>query len=283
MQKRKRSPMSKHWCLTLNNPSDDDMPDLALFEYLVLGSEVGDEGTPHWQGYCVFRTRKQFTAVKKVWPRAHLEIRAGSPKQAMDYCKKGGKYKQWGVEPITNSQRMICKWQHSYNLAKKGKLDDIERPMLIRYYHSFKRIHQDNPEFIPHLKGTCGYWFHGPSGCGKSYTAWTKFPGLYDKSLNKWWDGYKGQDTILLDDVGPKQSSWLGYFLKRWADRYSFPAEQKGTTISIRPKRFIVTSQYTIDALFGTDPAECDAITRRFTNVEIRRHDPLWDDIFSEV
>ena len=40
---------------------------------------------------------------------------------------------------------------------------------------------------------------------------------LYVKSLNKWWDGYEGEEIVCIDDFeDPKRI--FGWYLKTWAD-----------------------------------------------------------------
>lgn len=273
-RKRKRAPTSKHWCLTLNNPTGDDVVDPDDFTYLVLGREKGETGTPHLQGYCVFKNRVGLARAKKYWPRAHLEIKSKNStyQECITYCQKGDDWQEWGTVPRTNKQIMEDRWELAYNFAKAGTLEEIEKSMLVRYYHAFKRIRQDNPARPARLKDVCGMWFLGPTGSGKSHRARALFPNLYDKPLNKWWDGYHGQHTILLDDVGKKQATWLGHFLKRWGDKFSFPAESKGTTHQIRPQRIVVTSQYTIAELFFDDPELIEALERRYTVTNVSRN-----------
>ncbi len=260
---------AKHWCYTINNPTEaDKSPDDEMMAYHVCGMETGEDGTPHYQGYMCFKNRQTMTALKKIMPRAHLEVMRGTPQEASDYCKKDGEFLEMGTLPASQCQAGGAKnkerWIDAYDKAKKGDLEEIPKDMLIRHYHAFKRIRQDNPTKLDSLPKTCGIWYHGPTGCGKSKTARETYPDYYDKPLNKWWDGYRDQPYVILDDVGPDQGQWIGTLMKRWTDHYPFPAEQKGTTVQIRPKNIIVTSQYTIEEVFHQDDKLQDALTRRF-------------------
>lgn len=93
----------KHWCFTLNNPAAGDDGGLWLppYEYAVLGNEVGESGTPHIQGYVVFKKKLRLTQIKKhsvQAGRAHWEVQSpySTPGQAADYCKKDGDFKEFG-------------------------------------------------------------------------------------------------------------------------------------------------------------------------------------------
>jgi len=44
------------------------------FEYLVIGFEVGDSGTPHIQGYIYFKNPRMLKGVRNLMPRAHLLV-----------------------------------------------------------------------------------------------------------------------------------------------------------------------------------------------------------------
>lgn len=113
-------------------------------------------------------------------------------------------------------------------------------------------------------------WIWGEPGVGKTRGVWEKYgcDGVYVKSLNKWWDGYEDREVVLLDDWDPSMKC-LAFLLKAWADRYPFRAETKGGSIMIRPKRIVVTSNYSIEQCF--DGPDVEAILRRFKVVHMSR------------
>ncbi len=271
---KKKYPQGKHWCLTINNPVNGDIPeDKDQFEYLIVGRETGEDGTKHLQVYVIFKWRKNRKGVSAVFPRAHIEYKQGPMEKASDYCKKDGDYDVYGTLPKTAGQvskeRMKKRWEDAYASAKAGNLEEIPKNMLVPYYHAWKRIQQDNPLPVEDLEKPCGIWLHGKTGAGKSHKARHDYGEFYDKPLNKWWDGYRGQETVILDDLDNETAKYIGPRLKRWADKYSFPAEQKGTTVQLRPKRIIVTSQYPLCALFQGHLG--DALNRRFEEIYIQK------------
>lgn len=94
------------------------------------------------------------------------------------------------------------------------------------------------------------------------------------KLPNKWWDGYKGEENVIIDDFDKKHDC-LGYHLKIWSDMYAFPAEIKGSTVRIRPKKIVVTSNYSLDAIWP-DVETLGALRRRF-------HVIHFTDVFAEM
>lgn len=87
---------TKYWTLTLNNYTAEE---IELFDnavskgdcvYTCYQREIGaDTGTPHLQGYAVFKVRKRLPGVKKTFGRRiHAVLSNGSPSSNRTYCQK---------------------------------------------------------------------------------------------------------------------------------------------------------------------------------------------------
>lgn len=110
------------YCFTINNPTDDETTVLtapfpseghAYLRCIVFQKEVGESGTPHFQGYVEFLVRTSIVKAKTYagFERAHLERRRGSALQAADYCRK---------EP-----RLAGPWEFGSFALKSGTRSDL--------------------------------------------------------------------------------------------------------------------------------------------------------------
>lgn len=263
---------SRAWCFTLNNYTEEEQEQVAVMSadttYMIIGRETGEQGTPHLQGYAYFANAKTLTRMKKYLSRAHFEIAKGSVEKNITYCSKEGDWTEVGERPMdqaTKGKRGREYWEEQLSLAKRGKVDQCDPKLQITHDQALARIaakHAAKPEELDIPDGH-NLWYYGPTGTGKSRKARSEHPELYDKSLNKWWCAYSGEKVVLLDDFG-KDQHVLGTYLKRWADRYPFPAEIKGGKMTIRPELIIVTSNYHPSEIW-TDPNIVGPIERRFS------------------
>lgn len=267
--------MSKHrnWVFTKNNylPEDEDSIQGIECRYLVYGREIAPTtGTAHLQGYIAFVNPRSLAGVRSLLPGCHLEPARGTPQQCKDYCIKEGNYFERGDIPASRfdaGEREKKRWDNALASAKKGAFEDIPSDIIIRYYSAINRIRTDFGVAPASAPGTTGIWIFGIAGCGKTRTVFETYPEAYPKALNKWWDGYKLEPVVLLDDIDPTHGLWAGHYLKKWADRYPFIGEIKGGSRKIRPLKFIVTSQYSIEDIFK-DKETQDALKRRFICIE---------------
>ena len=118
---------------TINNPTERDFQMAAEavgkrgISYICWGNEVGEQGTPHMQGY-LQSTQKQHSRLREAFNKApHFEMaRAasgpneleangtfGTPYTAIGYCMKGGDFVEFGVKTeikaVTKGQRSDIK------------------------------------------------------------------------------------------------------------------------------------------------------------------------------
>lgn len=266
---------SRNWCWTLNNPGPADLTTLNEFHsknprvYTIYGIEEGEQGTVHLQGYTHLPIAQRMSYIRSIIPRAHVEICKGTPAQNIAYCcKEDTDPMIFGAGNVPKTQQQTNKdnAKRLLELAKEGNFEKIEEEFPSQYIARYRTLHQiatDNMKPPPDLEGPCGLWIYGESGCGKTHMARTEYGSYYSKLCNKWWDGYQDQDCVILEDMDPNHSK-LAHHIKLWTDKWSFTAEIKGGTRSLRPKMVIITSQYTIQEVFGEEgPEAVAAISRR--------------------
>ena len=87
----------RRYCLTLNNPTEDEIEAVKVLESnnlkrAVFAHEVGDSGTPHLQGFIHMKNAMTYSAVKKMLSsnRYHIESAKGTDYEAWTYCLKDG-------------------------------------------------------------------------------------------------------------------------------------------------------------------------------------------------
>lgn len=112
-------------------------------------------------------------------------------------------------------------------------------------------------------------YYYGKTGTGKSREAYKDFNPDTHYILGRpqggtiWFDGYTGQETIIIDDFSHRDYS-LTYMLNL-LDRYAMPIQYKGGTTQMLAKNIIITSNYSPDTLYrGVDnPEHRNAFLRR--------------------
>ena len=265
---------SRDWCFTLNHPTEDDENEVYAFEqgligavkYLVVGREIGEQGTEHFQGFIQFENQRTLQSVRQLFnERAHWEVRRGTPRQAADYCKKERNFYEFGNMGLSREEHGKACLQERWELAKAGRFEELPPENIRTYEYIFAKNHA-----VEDRADLDNLWIFGPSGCGKSRYCRDHYPGHYNKPISKWWDGYSHQPVIVIDDIDPNhaEKSGIGFYLKIWGDHYAFNAEVKGGMLKVRPQTVIVTSQYHPRDVFR-DHETLSAIVRRFKVMQV--------------
>lgn len=280
MNNRRRQ--AKNWCWTLNNYTEEEEHQImsiaiapTTIKYMVFGREVGEQGTPHLQGFTMFTQHKTLATVKRlIGDRIHAEPAMGTPKQAADYCKKDGNFWEAGIPPDDDTGKN--QWAEIRALELAGNLEEIKE-RFTGTYHKYRKtieyevaLHQQFATFDGDLQQK-NFWFWGPPGVGKSQRVRELEEEVFTKNCNKWWDGYQGEPAVILEDLDPTRAEQLVQHLKVWADRYPFTAEIKGGAQRMDPKfKLYITSNYPPEACFRNE-VDLQAIRRRFQVVKFTR------------
>lgn len=135
--------MSKGWCFTLNNWSQDEKNHLSQLAaspdcgYIVFQQEVGEEnGTPHLQGYVNFTCRKRLGAVKKlVGNRAALFVAKGTAQQNRAYCSKSSTAVEGSLEEYGEIPEAVA--------GKRNDLEEFKEAVKAGQV-SLKRIREEH-------------------------------------------------------------------------------------------------------------------------------------------
>lgn len=302
-------PQSRRFAFTIQRPLDRDDENLARIEelwsvnrnnaqdtwlnywsYVVFGYEVAPStGKEHLQCFGVTKKKTTFQHkasgavglqkwfVQNGYAGTHFEDARASDEENLAYCKKGGNFFEWGelpkdLKPSDKKRKSEDDYSEALELATAGNIKHIPAKLLIKHYRALKDISREFREKPPALDGPCGIWVNGHAGFGKSNGTRRYIVGnqpYYAKNHSKWWDGYEFEDYVIFDDAHPDDAKSLLTDFKLWADAVPFQAEIKGAMVYVRPRHFIVTSQYRIEDIFP-GAKDFDAIDRRFKRIDLK-------------
>jgi len=252
-------------CFTQNNWTPESYAALQAYAkdqclYMILGKEkCPTTGTPHLQGFLYYENPRVYpnTKLRAISNGAHDELMRGSPRQASEYCKKEGDFWEFGECPAQGAR---ADWDAALAQLQdtKSVINVIDsQPHLIPCIRALERYKQISQKGIH--RDVKVIVLIGPPGCGKTRHAWDKYPDLYSKPDGNWFDGYDGQDTLLLDDY----YGHLPYAqLLKMCDRYPLLLPVKGGFIPATYTTIIITSN--TRPMFWY-PGSVDAFNRRIT------------------
>jgi len=264
----------------------------AFFEkekpyYMVMGDEICPKTKrPHFQGFIQFKSQRSIASTEKkvhyndpITGKSQRWIQVmrkdGTPVANETYCKKEGKWKEWGCPPTTNNQGARTDLYSMANDIMSGKIKSLLEvaeinPMAVyQYGKGFKNLFELQ---LAKRKRTVkteviAYW--GPSGTGKSYHA-LEAPGQEDVEIvfadAGFINGYSGEDRVCFEEFDPKMMS-RDTFL-RITDKHRCKVNLKGSHSNWCPKVIFFTSNSNPAYWYaGTNGRPDEAVYRRFDKI----------------
>lgn len=269
---------TRNVCFTLNNYSEEEEKDIQSLDcgYLVYGYEIGENGTPHLQGYIEFRGSKRWTTLKNLNKRIHWESRRGSSQQAINYCKKDGKYFEKG-EPSRQGERRDLEELKNDIIEEKTTVDEITINTP-NYYHLYGRTLNKIEDIALRKKyrnwmTTCD-WLYGKTGAGKSHKAFENYNPdthyVYPND-NGWWDGYSGQEIVIINEFrGQITYSELLDLIDKWPKTVK---RRNREPVPFLAKHIIITSSLRPEEVYFNlaENDRLEQLLRRITVAEVVR------------
>jgi len=270
---------AKRYCFTLNNPTPAEAEHITatlteeVCEYVIIGRETGEKGTPHFQGFVHLKDKKRFSQVKAmISDRAHVEQARGSNEHNRLYCSKDGDiYLERGIVGAGQGSRSDIASAVEV-LRSSGSLTEVAEKCptaFIRYHRGFSALRDQLRLVKPRFTKTKVTVLVGPPGCGKSKWA-AEESNLYSDAVNvfykargDWWDGYFQQEVVVIDDF----YGWIKYDdMLRLCDRYPLKVQIKGGFQEFNSSHIIITSNKHLHEWYTFNGFDPDALLRRVTS-----------------
>lgn len=260
----------RNWCFTSFKMDLEPGFNDKFMKYLVYGREIcPDTKREHWQGYVELKNGMTFSALKVAYGdnSVHLEPRISTAEKAANYCKKDGKFKEFG------------------KISKQGERNDLKAvddaiacgdnyvDISEKYGIQFMKYHKGIRE-----KLNCKYASEraqrdvevvvlvGPTGCGKTSYVYEEYSeSLFDmvctKGNSQWFDGYEDQKVLLLDEFTKECIDYA--FLLRLLDRYPMRLPVKGSHAYAAWNTVFITSNLLIPEWYSS--TDISPLLRRIT------------------
>ena len=260
-----RGAAAKRWCFTLNNPTEEEVGSVRAwkhseYHYAIVGKEVGEQGTPHLQGFIHLKKKVRLAALKKVLNRAHWEKARGSDEDNENYCSKDGDIILTIGMPVKGNRSDLA---GAVAAVKAGRgMSEIAREfseVYVKYGRGLRDlallVGQPQRDFKTEVIVVTG-----PSGVGKSRWANEQVGTKFYKMKGDWWDGYANEDIVIIDDF----YGWIPFCeLLRLTDRYPHKVPVKGSYVEFNSKKIIITSNTHPDTWYSEEKCYLQALFRR--------------------
>lgn len=141
----------QRWSFTLNNYTEEEIELINSFLkkciYGIYGKEVGEQGTPHLQGYFKLQNRRRLGGLKKekCFIRAHLEPSRKCDQANVNYCKKENDFTEFGQSQ--EIQNTLEKTAYEIACVRAEGEDETQiynyDSALVKYYRNIQCVTND--------------------------------------------------------------------------------------------------------------------------------------------
>lgn len=197
---------SRCWVFTSFDVSESFEETLAQLgsTQCVYGREVcPSSGREHFQGLLQFKNARKFSVLRKKLGSVHIEVAKWSLETNEKYCKKDGDFKEFGEKPKQGQRNdkstLVDLVQDGVSIVDMVRDGSIKNINQLKFANSLYTLLTPTARPRDKLKVI---WIIGPSGSGKTRYCVNNHPDAYVKTgSTKWFDGYSGQDVVIIDDI----------------------------------------------------------------------------------
>ena len=237
----------RNYVITVNHWTEKDytLALLSPYQYIIIGRERGENNTPHLQIYLELENAMSFHVLKrKFFPRAHIEPRRGTAKQAREYCTKEH-FHEYGEISLQGkrSDLLLAKDLLDSGISIREALESemITSMTTLAAYEKLQKyyvVHRPRPRVL---------WIYGPAGSGKTDKAYNICGADVFKSdliTEGWFDGYDRHKAVIIDDLEIDRADKKAFgLLLALLDKNPQKVNIKGSSASFVAETIVVTCQ----------------------------------------
>lgn len=298
-------PQSRKFILVINNYAEAGLTIQIVIviikekvnpQYFCVSEEVGESGTPHIHIAIYKPSPIRFSALKRLFPTAHIEKGYGSVKEMRDYVAKEGKWEgtdkaktsipgtffEFGDLPPEQEEN-LPKWAQVANALREGKTTTEiiglcpglgGQAMKIDQLREI--IRRDETPLTNREMDT--FYFYGATGTGKTRSIFAAHSAKdicritnYPPGGNVRFDNYHGQDVLVFEEFRSQisVSQMLNYL-----DVYPLELPARYTDKTAAYHTVYITSNIPLEEQYLNEPETVRAaFARRIHNVHYFRPD----------
>lgn len=265
---------------TLNNYSPEEVELtrklLSTASYGIFGYEIASTGTPHLQCYGFWKKERTLYSVNRILKRASkVQFANGSAEQNRTYCSKDDNFEEFGKISYQGERTDIEVFRDAiFSGLSEYELIMSFASMMAKYDRFYQRCRNIYLQKEVAKKNTPEITvLVGNPGTGKTRYIYDNndHDEIYKLEIGDgssgslFWDGYNGQDVILIDDF--HNNIKLDYML-RLLDRYPMRLQIKGGVTYRCASKIYITSNLTVDQWYpNCRDIHRRAIARRINNI----------------